>query len=92
MLNPKFPAPEYFVCDDCGERYDWTERCTDESEAVQMCDTDWADFQGQLAAERQADYYHRPRAAVPGYDLDDPKHPDYVERLIDAMDAREVFA
>lgn len=86
MIDPEFPVPAYYRCDDCGERFDHTEMVFDESGEVQMCDTDWADFQGQLAMERYVDARHTPRPAVPGYDPDDPKHPDYVWRLLDRAD------
>ena len=86
MFDPDFPRPEYFMCDDCGERFDRTEMVFDESGEIQMCDTDWADFQGQRSMERYADYRHDPRPAVPGYDPNDPKHPDYVWRLLDRVD------
>lgn len=76
----------YYICDDCGEQYDRTEMVFDESGEIQMCDTDWADFQGQRAMEAYVDARHAPRPAVPGYDPDDPKHPDYVWRLLDRAD------
>lgn len=86
----------YHKCDDCGGMFDRTEMMFDESGAVQMCDTDWADFQGQLAMERYVDYRHDPRPAVAfdddAYAHGSLKRADYVERLLDAADLRVVFA
>jgi hypothetical protein len=86
----------YYKCDDCGEMFDRTDMVFDESGAIQMCDTDWADFQGRLAMERYADLRHDPRPAVT---FDDDAYPhggvkraDYVERLLNDADMREMFA
>lgn len=85
-----------YTCDDCGNVFDRTEMHFDESGEIQMCDTDWADFQGQLAMGAYADRYHDPRPAVAfdddAYTYDSPKRADCVERLIDAADMRDVFA
>lgn len=88
MFDPQFPMPDYYICEDCGERFDRTEMHI--TDAYQLCDTDYADVMGAQAAEAYAEYvlnydYHA-RPAVPGYDPDDPKHPDYVWRLLDRAD------
>jgi len=82
----------YYKCDDCGERYDRTEVVFDDGNALVFCLDCFADIADVEAREAYAEYTPRPASSAYAYTFDDPKHPTYAERALDAYDERVVFA
>jgi hypothetical protein len=84
---------EWIICDDCGESFPRNEMHHDDSGSY--CEADYAEYidqQAALYAPRGYSTGHSSPATGPSeaepseadaYERDDPKHPDWLDRVLD---------